>query len=239
MWNFLYCRDLTLSLCCSVADENLDIVTCPFLKTTHPQYQSHHKTNHRLTYCMKKTHNPFSPMSYCKFTVCLASSPEHFLQKKAKKGTNILGMFPQAQLQEFKEVWIYHSRWILIAVAVNAATDVLQPIRHRDFGSIYLYAQSWFGLYIPGETYFCHWCRQESFIYYDPAHLSSNPCSFDDSFLPCCLTSLNAFQRVNRRSKKTADTASTEEKEPRRAQRTTSNVFAVFNQSQIQEFKEV
>ena len=239
MWNFLYCRDLTLSLCCSVADENLDIVTCPFLKTTHPQ---NHLIITQITVWLiawKKPHNPFRPMSNCKFTVCLASSPEHFLQKKAKKGTNILGMFPQAQLQEFKEVWIYHSRWILIAVAVNAATDVLQPIRHRDFGSIYLYAQRWFGLYIPGETYFCHRCRQESFIYYDPAYLSSNSCSTDDSFLPCYLTTLNAFQRVNRRSKKTADTASTEEKEPRRAQRTTSNVFAVFNQSQIQEFKEV
>lgn len=57
--------------------------------------------------------------------------------------------------------------------------------------------------------------------------------------LPFRLPSLNEFQRVNRRSKKPADTSSTEEKEPKRAQRTTSNVFAVFNQSQIQEFKEV
>ena len=36
-----------------------------------------------------------------------------------------------------------------------------------------------------------------------------------------------------------ADGAGDEPKEPKRAQRATSNVFALFNQAQIQEFKEV
>lgn len=55
--------------------------------------------------------------------------------------------------------------------------------------------------------------------------------------------SLNKLQRVNRRTRKAepapAAAAAAEDKEPKRAQRTTSNVFAVLNQNQIQEFKEV
>lgn len=37
----------------------------------------------------------------------------------------------------------------------------------------------------------------------------------------------------------TSESTTEKEKEPKRAQRATSNVFALFNQAQIQEFKEV
>jgi len=51
-------------------------------------------------------------------------------------------------------------------------------------------------------------------------------------------------ERKSKRKEKTedkTDDGGSEDapKEPRRAQRATSNVFALFNQSQIQEFKEV
>ena len=51
----------------------------------------------------------------------------------------------------------------------------------------------------------------------------------------------NEFQRVSRRAKKgdAATVAASDDKEAKRAQRSTSNVFAVFNQNQIQELKEV
>ncbi|KAF6019450.1 hypothetical protein EB796_022257 [Bugula neritina] len=65
-------------------------------------------------------------------------------------------------------------------------------------------------------------------------------------FLPLLIsTTLGnmAEDRVNRRTRKAepapAAAAAAEDKEPKRAQRTTSNVFAVLNQNQIQEFKEV
>ena len=62
----------------------------------------------------------------------------------------------------------------------------------------------------------------------------------------CCLQSSKKEKKSKKKDKKTedddapaAEESSDAPAEPKRAQRATSNVFALFNQAQIQEFKEV